>query len=91
MRHAALARHSCEGREFEARRLRSYFEYRDLDIKRASEVRLRNAVVYVLKGWLLFEFQPRRSRHRELKDSRNLEMIEVVVPATCKAYSVRRT
>src|SRR3954468_17716290 len=52
--------------------------------------------VYVLKGWVLFEYegvgevmmkagscfyQPPRIRHRELKHSRDLEMIEVVSPA----------
>jgi len=52
--------------------------------------------VYVLKGWVLFEYegvgrvlmkagscfyQPPRIRHRELKHSRNLEMIEFVSPA----------
>jgi mannose-6-phosphate isomerase-like protein (cupin superfamily) len=52
--------------------------------------------VYVLKGWVLFEYegvgkvkmragscfyQPPRIRHRELKHSKDLEMIEVVAPA----------
>ena len=51
--------------------------------------------VYVLKGWVLFEYegvgkvmmkagscfyQPPRIRHRELKHSKNLEMIEIVAP-----------
>src|SRR3954464_4992462 len=52
--------------------------------------------VYVLKGWVLFEYeglgrvmmkagscfyQPPRIKHRELRHSKNLEMIEVVAPA----------
>jgi mannose-6-phosphate isomerase-like protein (cupin superfamily) len=55
--------------------------------------------VYVLKGWVLFEYegvgrvmmkagscfyQPPRIRHRELKHSKNLEMIEIVSPAAFK-------
>ena len=62
--------------------------------------------VYVLKGWVLFEYegvgrvmmkagscfyQPPRIRHRELRHSRNLEMIEVVAPAKFKTYSAART
>ncbi len=58
--------------------------------------------VYVLKGWVLFEYegvgrvlmqagscfyQPPRIRHRELKHSRNLEMIEIVSPAAFKTHS----
>ena len=107
------------GAKFERRGLRSYFEYRDLGIKRATKgkvvahvIRARpgraphgewhyhdTAVqfVYVLKGWVLFEYegvgrvmmkagscfyQPPRIRHRELKHSRDLGMIEVVSPAT---------
>jgi mannose-6-phosphate isomerase-like protein (cupin superfamily) len=57
--------------------------------------------VYVLKGWALFEYQgigkvkmkagscfyqPPRIRHRELKHSNDLEMIEIVSPATFKTY-----
>ena len=107
------------GAKFERRGLRSYFEYRDLGIKRATKgkvvahvIRARPGsaprgewhyhdvavqFVYVLKGWVLFEYegvgevlmnagscfyQPPRIRHRELKHSRDLEMIEVVSPAT---------
>src|SRR5258707_13267995 len=55
--------------------------------------------VYVLKGWVEFEYegvgkitmragscfyQPPRIRHREIRHSRNLEMIEVVSPAVFK-------
>ena len=58
--------------------------------------------VYVLKGWVLFEYegvgevrmkagscfyQPPNIRHRELRHSNNLEMIEVVGPANFKTYS----
>ena len=60
--------------------------------------------VYVLKGWVLFEYegvgevmmkagscfyQPPNIRHRELKHSKNLEMIEVVGPASFKTFSSR--
>jgi mannose-6-phosphate isomerase-like protein (cupin superfamily) len=52
--------------------------------------------VYVLKGWAIFEYegvgkvkmkagtcfyQPPNIRHRELKHSQDLEMIEIVAPA----------
>ncbi|MGQ0546888.1 MAG: cupin domain-containing protein [Betaproteobacteria bacterium] len=52
--------------------------------------------VYVLKGWAIFEYegvgrvrmkagtcfyQPPNIRHREIRHSRDLEMIEVVAPA----------
>jgi len=36
-------------------------------------------------------YQPPRIRHRELRHSRNLEMIEVVAPAKFKTYSAART
>jgi mannose-6-phosphate isomerase-like protein (cupin superfamily) len=104
--------------KFARRGLRSYFEYRDLGIKRATGGRAvahvirarrgkaphgewhahdcRMQFVYVLKGWVLFEYegvgqvmmtagscfyQPPNIRHREIRHSRNLEMIEVVSPA----------
>lgn len=107
-----------KGAAFERRGLRSYFEYRDLGIKRstggkvvAHVIRARAGkaphgewhwhgciiqFVYVLKGWVEFEYegvgkikmkagscfyQPPRIRHREIRHSRNLEMIEVVAPA----------
>ena len=59
--------------------------------------------VYVLKGWVEFEYegvgrvmmkagscfyQPTRIRHREIRHSPNLELIEVVSPASFKTYSV---
>jgi quercetin dioxygenase-like cupin family protein len=55
--------------------------------------------VYVLKGWVEFEYegvgrvtmkagscfyQPPGIRHREIRHSRNVEMIEVVAPANFK-------
>jgi quercetin dioxygenase-like cupin family protein len=58
--------------------------------------------VYVLKGWILFEYegvgevmmkagscfyQPPNIRHRELKHSKNVEMIEIVGPASFKTYA----
>jgi len=113
--------------QFARRGLRSYFEYRDLGIKRATGgkviahvIRARAGkaphgewhahdckvqFVYVLKGWVLFEYegigrvlmkagscfyQPPRIRHRELKHSRNLEMIEIVSPARFKTYSAEK-
>jgi quercetin dioxygenase-like cupin family protein len=57
--------------------------------------------VYVLKGWAIFEYeglgrvkmqagtcfyQPPNIRHRELKHSKDLEMIEIVAPADFKTY-----
>jgi mannose-6-phosphate isomerase-like protein (cupin superfamily) len=113
-----------KGAKFARRGLRSYFEYRDLGIKRATRgkvvahvIRARAGsaphgewhahdckvqFVYILKGWVLFEYegvgrvmmkagscfyQPPRIRHREIRHSRNLEMIEVVSPAAFRTYS----
>ena len=112
-----------KGAKFARRGLRSYFEYRDLGIKRATGgkvvahvIRARRQMprgewhahdcnvqfVYVLKGWVLFEYegvgrvmmkagscfyQPPRIRHREIRHSQDLEMIEVVSPATFRTYS----
>jgi mannose-6-phosphate isomerase-like protein (cupin superfamily) len=113
-----------KGSKFARRGLRSYFEYRDLGIRRATGGRVVAHVirarpgraphgewhahdcnvqfVYVLKGWVLFEYegvgrvmmkagscfyQPPRIRHREIRHSRNLEMIEVVSPARFRTYS----
>jgi quercetin dioxygenase-like cupin family protein len=60
--------------------------------------------VYVLKGWVLFEYegvgkvrmkagscfyQPPRIRHRELEHSPDVEMLEVVSPASFKTASVK--
>jgi mannose-6-phosphate isomerase-like protein (cupin superfamily) len=113
-----------KGAKFARRGLRSYFEYRDLGIKRATGgsvvahvIRARRGkaphgewhahdckvqFVYVLKGWVLFEYedigrvmmkagscfyQPPNIRHREIRHSKNLEMIEVVSPAKFKTYA----
>lgn len=100
------------------RGLRSFYEYRDLGIKQATDGRvvahvIRAAagkefsaqphlhrttfqLVYVLKGWIEFEYenqgvvrleagscvhQPPNIRHRELGHSDDIEMLEVVLPA----------
>jgi quercetin dioxygenase-like cupin family protein len=113
---------------FVRRGLRSYFEYRDLGIKRATGGRMVAHVirarpqkaphgewhahdcevqfVYVLKGWVLFEYegvgkvrmsagscfyQPPNIRHREIRHSKNLEMIEVVSPAAFKTKALPAT
>ena len=113
-----------DGAEFARRGLRSYFEYRDLGIKRATGgkvvahvIRARPGkaphgewhahdcevqFVYVLKGWVLFEYegvgkvmmkagscfyQPPRILHREIRHSKDLQMIEFVAPAKFRTYS----
>ena len=113
-----------KGAKFARRGLRSYFEYRDLGIKRATGGKVvahvirarpgkaphgewhahdcRVQFVYVLKGWVLFEYegvgrvmmkagscfyQPPRIRHREIRHSKDLEMIEVVSPASFRTYA----
>ena len=110
---------------FQRRGLRSYFEYRDLGIKRATNGKVvahvirarpekaphgewhahdcRVQFVYVLKGWALFEYegagrvlmkagscfyQPPNIRHRVIRHSKNLEMIEVVAPASFKTRAL---
>ena len=115
-----------KGSKFERRGLRSYFEYRDLGIRRATRgkvvahvIRARAGkaphgewhlhdcklqFVYVLKGWVEFEYegvgrvtmragscfyQPPRIRHREIRHSRNLEMIEVVAPGRFKTRAAK--
>ena len=122
MRNVSVSRPDTS--RFEKRGLRSYFEYRDLGVKRASGgkvvahvIRARPGkaphgewhrhdcklqFVYVLKGWVEFEYegtgkvmmkagtcfyQPPNIRHRELRHSRNLEMIEVVGPARFRTYA----
>ena len=99
------------------RGLRSFFEYRDLGIQRATEGRVNAHViraaagaafsgqphlhelafqmVYVLKGWIEFEYegqgvvrlepgscvyQPPGIRHREVRHSDDIEMLEIVMP-----------
>jgi mannose-6-phosphate isomerase-like protein (cupin superfamily) len=112
------------GARFAKRGLRTYFEYRDLGIKRATRgkvvahvIRARPGkaphgqwhrhdckvqFVYVLKGSAVFEYegigrvtmkagscfyQPPGIRHREIRHSRDLEMIEIVAPGTFKTLS----
>jgi quercetin dioxygenase-like cupin family protein len=118
----ARARHfsvsHLEDSKFVRRGLRSYFEYRDLGIKRATRgkvvahvIRARPGkaphgdwhrhdckvqFVYVLKGWVEFEYegvgrvmmragtcfhQPPNIRHREIRHSKDIQMLEVVAPA----------
>jgi mannose-6-phosphate isomerase-like protein (cupin superfamily) len=113
-----------KGAKFERRGLRSYFEYRDLGIERATGGRVvahvirarprsaphgewhahdcRVQFVYVLKGWVLFEYegvgrvmmkagscfyQPPNIRHREIRHSKNVQMLEIVSPAKFRTYS----
>ena len=62
--------------------------------------------VYVLKGWAVFEYegvgrvrmkrgtcfyQPPGIRHREIRHSRDLEMIEIVSPARFKTVGSEKT
>jgi quercetin dioxygenase-like cupin family protein len=107
------------------RGLRSFFEYRDLGIQRATEGRVQAHViraasgaefsgqphlhrttfqlVYVLKGWIEFEYegqgvvrleagscvhQPPEIRHRELGHSEDIEMLEVVLPGSFETQEV---
>ena len=61
--------------------------------------------VYVLKGWVLFEYegvgrvmmkagscfyQPPNIRHRELRHSKDVQMLEIVGPADFKTYSAEK-
>ena len=61
--------------------------------------------VYVLKGWVLFEYegvgkvmmkagscfyQPPRIRHREIRHSRDVQMLEIVTPGNFKTISVEK-
>ena len=116
--------HARDGR-FE-RGLRSFFEYRDLGIRDATDGRvvahvIRSAsgtdfssqphrhvtsfqMVYVLKGWIEFEYegqagvtrleagscvhQPPNIRHREVGHSEDIEMLEIVMPADFKTEEV---
>ncbi|MDX1801201.1 MAG: cupin domain-containing protein [Marinobacter sp.] len=100
------------------RGLRSFFEYRDLGIREATEGQVvahviraaegadvvssphchqtRFQLVYVLRGWIEFEYegqgivrleagssvyQPPGIRHREVGHSEDIEMLEIVMPA----------
>jgi mannose-6-phosphate isomerase-like protein (cupin superfamily) len=108
------------------RGLRSFFEYRDLGIRQATdgrvEAHLIRAVpgspfvgvphlhrttfqfVYVLKGWIDFEYeghgvvrlepgssvhQPPSIRHREMGHSDDVEMLEIVMPADFATEEVK--
>ena len=114
----------AEGASFE-RGLRSFFEYRDLGIRQAtdgravahviraaagtafsSQLHLHRAtfqLVYVLKGWIEFEYegqgrvrleagscvhQPPGIRHREVGHSEDVEMLEIVLPGDFKTEEV---
>jgi quercetin dioxygenase-like cupin family protein len=105
--------------------LRSFFEYRDLGISKATEGRvvahvirgkpgapfsgqphrhdLTLQLVYVLKGWIEFEYegqgnvrleagscvhQPPLIRHREIGHSDDLELLEIVMPADFETEEV---
>ena len=107
------------------RGLRSFFEYRDLGISKATQGRVVAHViravpgasfagkphlhraefqlVYVLKGWIEFEYegngvvrleagscayQPHSLRHRELAHSEDVEILEVVMPADFETEEV---
>lgn len=107
------------------RGLRSFFEYRDLGIEKATQGRvvahvIRAAggtefssqphrhraefqLVYVLKGWIEFEYegqgvvrleagscvhQPPGIRHQELGHSADVEMLEIVLPADFETEEV---
>ena len=113
--------------KFARRGLRSYFEYRDLGIKRATGgkvvahvIRARAGkaphgewhrhdcevqFVYVLQGWVRFEYegvgevlmkagscfyQPPRIRHRELEHSPDVQMLEVVAPASFRTFAAEK-
>jgi quercetin dioxygenase-like cupin family protein len=115
--------HARDGR-FD-RGLRSFFEYRDLGIKGATDGRVEAHViraaagsdfssqphlhrtafqmVYVLKGWIEFEYeghgkvrleagscvhQPPGIRHRELGHSEDIEMLEIVLPGDFETVEV---
>ncbi len=116
-----------KGAKFSRRGLRTYFEYRDLGIRRASGgravahvIRARRGkaphgqwhqhdcklqFVYVLKGSAVFEYegigrvtmragscfyQPPNIRHREIRHSPDLEMIEVVAPAVFRTRAAEK-
>jgi mannose-6-phosphate isomerase-like protein (cupin superfamily) len=120
-----VVRHLTRG-AFKRGGLRSFFEYRDLGIRRATKGKvgahviravkghakgsqahthaLRFQMVYVLKGWVRFEYegygkvrlkagscvyQPPGIRHREIEHSPDIEMIEITVPADFKTRAAR--
>jgi quercetin dioxygenase-like cupin family protein len=114
----------AEGARFQ-RGLRSFYEYRDLGVKQATEGRVEAHVIraaagadfssephlhrtsfqliYILKGWIEFEYedqgrvrleagscvhQPPEIRHRELRHSEDIEMLEIVMPGDFKTEGV---
>jgi quercetin dioxygenase-like cupin family protein len=116
-----------KGARFAKRGLRTYFEYRDLGIKRATRgkvvahvIRARPGkaphgqwhrhdcklqFVYVLKGSAVFEYegvgrvtmkagscfyQPPGIRHREIRHSNDLELIEIVAPANFRTVALEK-
>ena len=118
--------HKAKSR-FVRRGLRTYFEYRDLGIKRATRgkviahvIRARPGkaphgqwhrhdckvqFVYVLKGSAVFEYegvgrvtmkagscfyQPPGIRHREIRHSKDLELIEIVAPANFRTVATEK-
>ena len=117
MTKAVVVRHLSDD-AFEPKGLRSFFEYRDLGIRDATDgqigahvIRARAGkdaqpewhrhdlgfqMVYVLKGWVRFEYegtgevllkagssvyQPPGIRHREIEHSADLELLEITAPA----------
>ena len=109
------------------RGLRSFFEYRDLGIKEATQGRVVAHViraaqgtefsseahqhhttfqfVYILKGWVEFEYeghgrvrleagssvhQPPDIRHREIGHSADLELLEIVMPGEFETATLDR-
>ena len=109
----------ADDHDFEARGLRSFFEYRDLGINQATFGKfgahiiraipgnasegewhtheLDFQMVYVTKGWVVFEYegqdgehtlkasscvlQPPGIRHREVRHSDDMELLEIMSPA----------
>ena len=111
--------------EFRREGLRSFFEYRDLEIAEATAGRfganviraipgqhspgqwhthdLDFQMVYVTRGWVVFEYedqgehrlqagscvlQPAGIRHRELRHSNDLELIEITAPGSFATHPV---
>jgi len=68
--------HRSDGK-FERRGLRSYFEF---EYEGVGEVMMKAGSCF---------YQPPRIRHRELRHSRGVEILEIVSPAKFKTKSVR--
>jgi hypothetical protein len=81
--------------KFARRGLRSYFEYRDLGIQRATRGKVVAHVIRARPGkaphgeWHAHDCKV-QFVHRELKHSTNLEMIEIVSPARFRTYSAEK-